>query len=552
MADFRVVAIVSAFNEADIISPVIGHLVENGVEVYLIDNHSTDGTAQQARRWLDKGLLAIEEFPAGRTAGEGPPPFDWEAILKRKEELARELPGDWFIHHDADEFREPPWPGMNLRDAIRWVDRLGYNCIDFRVLNFPPLDNGFQPGSEPSRYFTHWEDPVVYDTLQRKCWKAQKAPVSLAASGGHEARFPGRRVFPIRFFMRHYPIRNQEHGHRKVFDERKKRFVEKERAKGWHVQYDSIVNGSHSFLGDPERLHLYDPDKVRLDLMLENEASRAAETKAGELAHLVDARQKDLETAAVLKHEAEKHAANLERDREKLTLHLIERERHIANLETLKAEAERHSGNVETDRAEIVAQLGDREKQIGNLESLVGELRRHAAGLETDRETLARRIAEVEAIRADREARAAGAEARLGELERHAAGLERDRQTLTAHIQHLESVRAEKDRHITMLESARLEGERRAAELAEVRGELEGRRQALQSRVEELTRSSRDLEDRFAAMRTRANNEEGLRREAESRASALAREIHDMRRSTTWRLSAPLRWMADRLKSIFG
>ena len=106
MADFRVVALISAFNEADVISPVIGHLVENGVNVYLIDNRSTDGTAAAAKRWLRKGLLGIEQFPAEAPAGDGPPPFDWEAILKRKEALAKELSADWFIHHDADEFRE--------------------------------------------------------------------------------------------------------------------------------------------------------------------------------------------------------------------------------------------------------------------------------------------------------------------------------------------------------------------------------------------------------------------------------------------------------------
>jgi len=51
----------SAYNEADIISPVIGHLVENGVEVYLLDHGSTDGTAgckparcptRSRRKWL--------------------------------------------------------------------------------------------------------------------------------------------------------------------------------------------------------------------------------------------------------------------------------------------------------------------------------------------------------------------------------------------------------------------------------------------------------------------------------------------------------------------
>ena len=153
--DFRVVALLSAYNEEDIIGPVLAHLVENGIEVYFLDNHSTDGTVQEAERWLGRGVIRIESFPSEAAPGvEGA--FDWAAILRRKEELANELPADWFIHHDADEIRESPWPGVSMRDAIRWVDRLGYNCVDFRVVNFPPIDNGIGRGDDPRKYFRYW------------------------------------------------------------------------------------------------------------------------------------------------------------------------------------------------------------------------------------------------------------------------------------------------------------------------------------------------------------------------------------------------------------
>src|SRR5262245_13286108 len=104
---FRVIAIIAAFNEADIISQVIGHLVENGIEVYLIDNHSTDDTVAQARPWLGRGLLHIESFPLACSAeARAFEVFDWTAILRRKEELSQDLCADWFIHYDADEIRQ--------------------------------------------------------------------------------------------------------------------------------------------------------------------------------------------------------------------------------------------------------------------------------------------------------------------------------------------------------------------------------------------------------------------------------------------------------------
>jgi hypothetical protein len=266
---FRVVAIISAFNEGDIIAAVIRHLVDNGIDVYLIDNHSTDDTVEQARQWLGRGLLEIETFPRDLPPGsELAGSFDWTGILHRKEQLAGELAADWFIHHDADEIRESPWPGVTLKEAIRWVDALGYNCIDFRVFNFPPVDDGFRQGADPREYFSFCEDPPEFDTLQLKCWKAVKPRVSLVPWGGHEARFSGRRVFPIQFMLRHYPIRGQKHGVRKVFAERKARFLRSELSQGWHIQYNRIADQTHSFIRDRAELHRFDLDHARLELML--------------------------------------------------------------------------------------------------------------------------------------------------------------------------------------------------------------------------------------------------------------------------------------------
>jgi hypothetical protein len=279
-ARFRVVALISAYNEEDVISPVLEHLIENGVEAYLLDNHSNDGTVEEASRWLGRGLLRIETFPAVPEAAHR---FDWTAILRRKKELARELSADWYIHHDADEIREGPFPGLTLAEAIRWVDRLGYNAIDFRVLNFPPVDDGFRRGDDPRVYFRFWEEAEAFDRVQVKAWKNRaEAPFSLASSGGHEVRFADRRVFPIRFLLRHYPIRSQAHGVRKVFRERKGRFVEPERRRGWHVQYDDVQDESHRFLRSESDLTPFDLERVRLEMLLEAAEPASPELHAGD------------------------------------------------------------------------------------------------------------------------------------------------------------------------------------------------------------------------------------------------------------------------------
>lgn len=277
--DFRVIALLSAYNEGDIISQVIGHLVEQGIEVYLLDNHSTDDTFVQARQWLGKGLINIEKFPS-----TGPEPqFDWTAILRRKEQLAAELSADWFIHHDADEIRESPWIDLSLAKGLEVVDSLGYNCVDFHVLNFRPTDDGFKQGDDPKSYFQFFEEGAAFDKVQLKCWKRRDKSVSLAESAGHEVGFPERRVFPLKFLLRHYPIRSREHGARKIFAERKDRLLKRERDLQWHVQYDGFKAPGDVQLWASARLQRFDAAQVRSDLIRSQTMSVLEEASAPHL-----------------------------------------------------------------------------------------------------------------------------------------------------------------------------------------------------------------------------------------------------------------------------
>ncbi len=339
---FRVVALISSYNEEDIISQIIGHLVSNGVDVYLIDNRSTDNTVEEATKWLGNGLIEIEEFPSSPPTNPHPSDkYDWTGILRRKEELAREISANWFIHHDADEIREGPWPGLSLKEAIQWVDAAGYNCVDFKVYNFPPTDDGFKRGDDPYRYFTHYEDCPDYDRIQVKCWKATTSPVSLVNSGGHRVQFEDMRIFPIKFILRHYPIRGQAHGTKKVFEERKKRFLDGERSKGWHVQYEQFRDESHIFIKDPSDLHMFDLNRARLDLILSDNIINYLEfreKKANEELYNLEFQVRELEQRS---EQLQLHAENLQHQHSDELKNLTDEFKH--QLEALK----RHSDELE-------------------------------------------------------------------------------------------------------------------------------------------------------------------------------------------------------------
>src|SRR5215831_12313615 len=292
--DLSVVAIIAAYNEADVIEPVVRDLIANGVSVYVIDDGSTDGTAGVVEPLVGHGVICVERVadpPNGAEARS----FAWERLLHRKAQLAAQLDADWFIHHDADEFRESPWAGVSLLDGIRKVDALGYNAIDFANLDFWPTHDGFMPGADPREAFPWYSEGASYDRVQVRCWR-KTAKVDLASSGGHDVAFDSRRVFPIRFISRHYPVRGQAHGERKIFVERRPRFLAKERARNWHVQYDVVQEGT-SFIRDTCELTRYDGDAVRMGLALRHRGVEALEASVSEANAALDKARCESETA---------------------------------------------------------------------------------------------------------------------------------------------------------------------------------------------------------------------------------------------------------------
>lgn len=252
--EFRVVAFVPVYNESDIITPTLRYLTGQGLQVYVIDNWSTDDTLARVRSFSGPGLIGVERFPASGPVAT----YEWRQILGRIEDLASELDADWFVLHDADERRHAPWAGVDLRTGLHHADRCGFNCVDHVVVDFWPTGERVDPARDVEgqlRHFSFSDHAGHYH--QRKAWKNPGCRVSLASSAGHDVHFPGRRVYPFKFLLKHYPLRSEEHGRRKVLADRAPRWNRDERALGWHRQYEDVMRLDR-FLRDPSTLHLFD------------------------------------------------------------------------------------------------------------------------------------------------------------------------------------------------------------------------------------------------------------------------------------------------------
>jgi GT2 family glycosyltransferase len=276
-ADFHVRAYVPVFNEADILPATLDHLLEQGVSVHVLDNWSTDGSWELVCGRADESAITAERFPASGPARV----YEWVRLLERIEELAAAATADWLMLVDADELRVSPWPQIKLRDALWAVDDAGFTAVDHTVLLFPPVAESFAPGGDPREHFPYaelWRGAGY--APQIKSWKRGRRPVRLARSGGHEAEFVGRRVFPFNFVDEHYPLRSQQHAERKIFVERLPRFQPAERARGWHVQYDALAAG-HRFLRAPGELERYDSERFVEEHLLETLARIGVGAAAG-------------------------------------------------------------------------------------------------------------------------------------------------------------------------------------------------------------------------------------------------------------------------------
>lgn len=222
----RVVALVAAYNEERFIDACLEHLIRQGTEVYLIDNSSSDRTVEIAEQHLRRGLIGIEVAPRDGV-------YRWRSLLARKEELAAELDADWFMHVDADEFRLPPSTRTTLAGALAEVDRAGYNAVNFLEYCFVPTRESpdhDHPDFQRSmrRYYPFLPSGSPH---RLNAWKRQLVQVDLAGSSGHSVGFPGLRICPQPFAMRHYLFLSVAHATRKWVE---REYDPGELSVGWH------------------------------------------------------------------------------------------------------------------------------------------------------------------------------------------------------------------------------------------------------------------------------------------------------------------------------
>ena len=266
----KIVAILASYNEQKFIRSCLEHYLEQGIEVYLLDNDSTDDTLAIAREYLGRNLIGIERIPRQGM-------YQWRKILMRKEQLADEIEADWLMHADPDEIRVAPNSTQTLAEAIADVDKQGYNAVNFMEYTFLPVRESPDHDNAEFQKTMRWYYPFAQRHPHRlNAWKKQrrrwpgakvlfselarnhrwKVPsVNLRDSGGHVVQFHGIHPYPVDFKLKHYIVLSLEHAIQKYV---KKSFDPKEIAgsHGWRA-----TAKEHEFLlPSQSRMRLYKSD----------------------------------------------------------------------------------------------------------------------------------------------------------------------------------------------------------------------------------------------------------------------------------------------------
>jgi glycosyltransferase involved in cell wall biosynthesis len=185
----------ATYNEVDIASQTVTRLLEDGFDVHVIDNWSTDGTFETLRALAARGhRLTVERYPSNGPSDR----FDYLGILAWVERRGAEHPGRWIASVDSDEIRCSPWRDISFRGGLYVCDLMGFNVVDFTVLNFLPTDDRFTPGMDPERVLRHFEfGQLSAYFCQTKVWKQGRERVNLRSSGGHGGALRGTPRVPL-------------------------------------------------------------------------------------------------------------------------------------------------------------------------------------------------------------------------------------------------------------------------------------------------------------------------------------------------------------------
>ena len=215
-------AMITVRNEYHYLKVLLPHLAEQGIDVIIIDNDSTDNSHELYSKFTGEPVIMVETLPFRGS-------FSLSEQLASKQDISERINHDWIIHHDADEIMEHYKPGLTLRDAIEEADETGYNALNFDEFVFlPEPDADYSNGNYYAELLRYYFFQPGINRLNRAWKRTSKLHI---AAGGHELQGGKLSVAPTNLILRHYMVLSESHAQKKYLN---RSFDDLDLQREWH------------------------------------------------------------------------------------------------------------------------------------------------------------------------------------------------------------------------------------------------------------------------------------------------------------------------------
>lgn len=171
----RILACGVVWNEIDVLPYLLEYFKTQGIDVFIFDNFSDDGTWECL---LDNGI------ECERISSNGS--FDLVRFIKKREEKWKEAKPDWCIFLDADEF-PLTFQFACLKEFIEDRDRMGFNVIKQTRINFRPTGTEDFSKGDPRKVYRYYFIKFPLGKGHPMCERIFKYSdeINLVSHGGH-------------------------------------------------------------------------------------------------------------------------------------------------------------------------------------------------------------------------------------------------------------------------------------------------------------------------------------------------------------------------------
>lgn len=263
---YRACGLLFCYNEENILRDTLTYYLSEGIDLVVIDNGSTDSSLN-----IVNGFRNTKERFAGKVIDlvhiktEG---YEWVHILRQAcGYMHKNLQHyDWILVVDADSFYDSPVKEMPLLEFLGLVQSYGYNVVNGKLYEFYPTekdDPKVASAIERIRYCKNKHEELLYVNEKYHRIFQYHPTVDFYTRFGHIVERDKRRVLnKVRYIYKHYPWVSFEHGVKKIFKDRKPRYVERKSGSLLHKQWMGMLPIEKDFIWRSKDLSCYNAEQV--------------------------------------------------------------------------------------------------------------------------------------------------------------------------------------------------------------------------------------------------------------------------------------------------